>query len=83
MLIKYLFKYVSKGLDKCRALLQNDTDDEIQAYLNCGFICPYEAIWRIFQFPIHSRYPLVERLKIHLPFQQNIVFQAVVSSICS
>ena len=74
MLIKYLFKYVSKGPDRCRAILQNDTDDEIQAYLNCRFICPYEAVWRIFQFPIHSRYPPVERLQIHLPFQQNIVF---------
>uniref|UniRef100_A0A6N2KK71 ATP-dependent DNA helicase n=1 Tax=Salix viminalis TaxID=40686 RepID=A0A6N2KK71_SALVM len=42
MLIKYLFKYVSKGPYRCRAILQNDTDDEIQAYLNCRFICPYE-----------------------------------------
>uniref|UniRef100_A0A6N2LWX4 Helitron helicase-like domain-containing protein n=1 Tax=Salix viminalis TaxID=40686 RepID=A0A6N2LWX4_SALVM len=72
--IKYLFKNVSKGPDRCRAILQNDTDDEIQAYLNCHFICPYEAVWRIFQFPIHSSYPPFERLQIHLSFQQNIVF---------
>uniref|UniRef100_A0A6N2MNQ0 ATP-dependent DNA helicase n=1 Tax=Salix viminalis TaxID=40686 RepID=A0A6N2MNQ0_SALVM len=53
---------------------KHDRNDEVQAYLNCRFICPYEAVWRILQFPIHSRYPPVERLQIHLPFQQNIVF---------
>uniref|UniRef100_A0A6N2MDD8 ATP-dependent DNA helicase n=1 Tax=Salix viminalis TaxID=40686 RepID=A0A6N2MDD8_SALVM len=74
MLIKYLFKYVNKSPDRCRAVIQHDRNDEIQAYLNCRFICPYEAVWRIFQFPIHSRSPSVERLQIHLPFQQNIVF---------
>jgi hypothetical protein len=74
MLIKYLFKYVNKGPDRCRMVLQNETNDEIQAYLNCHFICPYEAVWRLFQFPIHSRNPPVERLQVHLPFQQNVVF---------
>jgi hypothetical protein len=74
MLIKYLFKYVNKGPDRCRMVLQNETNDEIQAYLNCRFICPYEAVWRLFQFPIHSRNPPVERLQVHLPFQQNVVF---------
>uniref|UniRef100_A0A6N2LP42 ATP-dependent DNA helicase n=1 Tax=Salix viminalis TaxID=40686 RepID=A0A6N2LP42_SALVM len=74
MLIKYLFKYVNKSPDRCRAVLQHDRNDEVQAYLNCRFICPYEAVWRILQFPIHSRYPPIERLQIHLPFQQNIVF---------
>jgi hypothetical protein len=48
MLIKYLFKYVNKGPDRCRAVIQHDTNDEIQAYLNCHFICPYEVVWRIF-----------------------------------
>ena len=44
MLIKYLFKYVNKGPDRCRVVLQHDTNDEVQAYLNCRFICPYEAV---------------------------------------
>uniref|UniRef100_A0A6N2NFY9 ATP-dependent DNA helicase n=1 Tax=Salix viminalis TaxID=40686 RepID=A0A6N2NFY9_SALVM len=44
MLIKYLFKYVSKGLDMYRVVLQYDTNDEIQAYLNCRFIYPYEDV---------------------------------------
>lgn len=74
MLIKYLFKYVSKGSDRCRMAVQKENDDEIKAYLNCRFICPYEAVWRLFQFPIHSRNPPVERLQVHLPSEHNIVY---------
>ncbi|XP_073266985.1 uncharacterized protein [Populus alba] len=74
LLIKYLFKYVSKGADRCRMVMKKDTDDEIQAYLNCRFICPYEAVWRLFQFPIHSRSPAVERLQVHLPLQHHVFF---------
>ena len=74
MLIKYLFKYVSKGSDRCRVAIQGERSDEIQAYLNCRFVCPYEAVWRLLQFPIHSRNPVVERLQIHLPMQNSIVF---------
>jgi hypothetical protein len=74
LLIKYLFKYVSKGADRCRMVMKKDTDDEIQAYLNCRFICPYEAVWRLFQFPIHSRTPAVERLQVHLPLQHHVFF---------
>lgn len=40
MLIKYLFKYVNKGPDRCRMMLQNETNDEIQAYLNCHLSAP-------------------------------------------
>uniref|UniRef100_A0A6N2NLJ3 ATP-dependent DNA helicase n=1 Tax=Salix viminalis TaxID=40686 RepID=A0A6N2NLJ3_SALVM len=72
--VEYAVNQCSSSPDRCRAVIQHDRNDEVQAYLNCRFICPYEAVWRILQFPIHSRYPPVERLQIHLPFQQNIVF---------
>ena len=62
MLIKYLFKYVSKGSDRCRMAMQKENDDEIKAYLN-------------FQFPIHSRNPSVECLQVHLPSQHNMSTQ--------
>ncbi|XP_034903514.2 uncharacterized protein [Populus alba] len=74
MLIKYLFKYVSKGSDRCRVVVEKDRADEIHTYMNCRFICPYEAVWRLLQFPIHSRSPPVERLQIHLPLHQNVVY---------
>ncbi|CAB4274065.1 unnamed protein product [Prunus armeniaca] len=62
------------GSDRGRAVFQNKPEDETLAYLNCRYISPYEAVWRLFQYPIHSREPAVERLSIHLPLEQNIVF---------
>ena len=86
MLIKYLFKYLTKGPNRIRAVIEeniitenNETIiykevDEIKTYLNCRYITPYEAIWRIFEYSIHCRNPAVQRLSIHLPNMQNITF---------
>ncbi|XP_071729024.1 uncharacterized protein [Rutidosis leptorrhynchoides] len=72
MLIKYLFKYISKGTDRVAARITRpvgNTDaqqsqvpkaiDEIQNFIDARFICPHEACWRIFNFPIHHREPAV------------------------
>ncbi|KAF7807290.1 uncharacterized protein G2W53_039451 [Senna tora] len=80
--IKYLFKYVSKGHDKVIAALCNsdcaesseENCDEIKTYLDCRYISPCEAVWRIFGFGINFREPSVERLPFHLPDQQGVVF---------
>lgn len=74
MLIKYLFKYISKGPDRARVGFQSNITDEIAMYLNCRYISAPEAAWRLFEYPIHSRHPPVELLKVHLPGQQTIVF---------
>ena len=82
--IKYLFKYVSKGSDRVIAQLstnntaegQSMAHDEITQYLNCRYLSSCEAAWRIFAFPIHRRYPPVERLSYHLPNQQSVVFSS-------
>jgi len=64
--IKYLFKYINKGYDRITAaIVPNDTQanslsqplDEIKQYLDCRYISPCEACWRIFSFPIHGRNP--------------------------
>ncbi|GJS79527.1 DNA helicase [Tanacetum coccineum] len=76
MLIKYPFKYISKGPDRILTKI-NDLEasasipgnskqiDEIQNYDDGRFICPYEACWRIFDFPIHYREPDVQILSVH------------------
>jgi hypothetical protein len=42
--IKYLFKYVSKGLDRCRMLVEKENNDKIKAYLHSCFIYLYEVV---------------------------------------
>ncbi|KAL5134487.1 hypothetical protein HKD37_03G007633 [Glycine soja] len=83
--IKYLFKYINKGYDRVTAVIVHDENDatfhaathhdEIKEYLDCRYISPCEATWRIFGFPIHGRKPIVERLHFHLPRQHTILYQ--------
>jgi len=78
--IKYLFKYVNKGLD--RAIIEissNSTEstdtpivDKIKNYYNCRYLSLCEAVWRIFGFDIYHRWPPVQRLTFHLARQQSI-----------
>ncbi|XP_038719916.1 uncharacterized protein LOC120012542 [Tripterygium wilfordii] len=86
--IKYLFKYINKGPDRSRAVLEEDVlqnapagergtcmvIDEIKQYVDCRYLAAYESVWRLFEYHIHFRHPSVERLPIHLPFQQNIYY---------
>ncbi|OMO52744.1 DNA helicase PIF1, ATP-dependent [Corchorus olitorius] len=85
--MKYLFKYLSKGPDRARVVLEktdiaaeeesNDTNivhNEIKTYLDCRYLCAYEAAWQIFGFGINHREPAVVRLPIHLRDQQNVYF---------
>ncbi|XP_038706450.1 uncharacterized protein LOC120001991 [Tripterygium wilfordii] len=86
--IKYLFKYINKGPDRTRALLQENVHntvgvseadsqpvDEIKLYLDCRYLCAYESTWRIFEYEIHCKYPAVQNLTIHLPQMNNIIFR--------
>ena len=96
--IKYLFKYVTKGPDCSKIYLQRlrngedvPEDEETQArnevkeYLDCRYICEQDACWRIFGFDIHRHYPAVERLPVHLPYENNINYDtnAIMAEIVS
>ncbi len=88
-LIKYLFKYINKGPDRAAVVIENNVDrdgssstrhyknvDEIKQYLDCRYLSAYEAVWRLFEFDIHFRQPSVERLSIHLPMMNNIIYHS-------
>jgi hypothetical protein len=79
-MIKYLFKYVTKGSDRAKIyfeLTANTTNaspgpqiappNEIREYIDARYLSTCEALWRIFEFDIHFRVPSVERLAVHLP----------------
>jgi hypothetical protein len=76
--IKYLFKYITKGVDRVTAAMEvgdQEIVDEIQQFYDCRYLSPCESIWRIFAFDIHSRWPPVQRLTFHLYGRQRVVFQ--------
>nr|GEV42001.1 DNA helicase [Tanacetum cinerariifolium] len=88
MLIKYLFKYISKGTDQIDARITpnnahlpsssrqpNIIIDEIKNYLDSRYIGPQEACWRLFEFDIHSGEPVVHVLAVHGQNMQRIVFR--------
>jgi len=78
--IKYICKYVNKGSD--RAVFEvkpTDTHrqqprDEVTQFQSGRYISTNEAAWRIFDFPIHARYPPVEHLSVHLENGQRVYF---------
>ena len=38
------------------------------------YICPYEAIWRLFRYDIQYRCPSIERLSFHLEGEQFVTY---------
>jgi hypothetical protein len=53
---------------------QTELHNEIKHYLDCRYIAPCEACWRIFWFKIHDRSHAVERLYFHLPEEHSVYF---------
>ncbi|GJX72167.1 DNA helicase [Tanacetum coccineum] len=89
MLIKYLFKYISKGTDRVVAnittpiggpvsttTVQSIQIDEIRNFVEARYIGPHEACWRMLEFPIHYRDPAVLSLAVHLENMQHIQFRS-------
>ena len=50
--------------------------DEVHEYIDCRYLSSHEAIWRLSEFDIHYRTPAVERLDVHFPFMNNVVYPA-------
>ncbi|XP_071709076.1 uncharacterized protein [Rutidosis leptorrhynchoides] len=83
--IKYLFKYLNKGPDRATIVIQENLTrtgdssvetiievDEIKNYLDCRYVSPCEAVWRMFSFNIHFSQPSVLKLSYHLPNHHTI-----------
>ena len=71
--IKYVCKYINKGSDLATFAIMDDKD-EVSAYETGRYISTSEAIWRIFRFPIHERFPPVMHLSVHLENGQRVYF---------
>lgn len=71
--IKYIHKYVYKGSDLATVAL-NTNVDEVARHLSGRYIGPTEAMWRLFEFPMHEEFPPVEELAVHLEGEQVVYF---------
>nr|GEY44356.1 DNA helicase [Tanacetum cinerariifolium] len=89
MVIKYLFKYISKRTDRVVANITTPIDetastsnsgpihiDEIKNFVEAKYIGPHEACWRILEFLIHYRDPTVLTLAVHSENMQEIRFRS-------
>ncbi|KAF8088731.1 LOW QUALITY PROTEIN: hypothetical protein N665_0531s0004 [Sinapis alba] len=83
--VKYMFKYITKGVDKATAVLKKGIGrvpltkeavtkqpNEIQDFIECCYLSACESMWRIFGFHIHKRKPSVQKLITHLEGEHNI-----------
>ncbi|XP_052169379.1 uncharacterized protein LOC127786097 isoform X1 [Oryza glaberrima] len=68
--------HVRIGLQRKRTSAESSTQqpNEIDTYLECRCVAPNEAAWRLLRFVVHYTDPSVERLHVHMPFDNNIMF---------
>ena len=67
-------RYIHKGPDRANVVV-SDPNDEIGLHLDARYVAAPEAAWRILRFPLHDKSHAVERLPVHLPRGQSIVFE--------
>ena len=73
--VKYLFKYIYKGVDKVRVgLADRERHDEIENFQSARYLSSSEAAWRIQGNKIHHNSPNVFRLHLHLENEQSVIF---------
>ncbi len=86
--VKYLYKYVYKGSDRAvvsvtpvqdqghqsEPTATTTTHDEIKDFQDGRYISTSEAAWRLCDFPLHSKFPNVVRLIVHLPGNEPVYY---------
>ena len=71
--VKYLYTYIHKGHD--RAAVELVQLDEIRQFVDARYVGPPEACWRLMSFDMHGKSHVVERLPVHLPGKQSVLFE--------
>jgi hypothetical protein len=90
-MVKYIHKYIYKGTDRSTVRISGlpmgeapthqvaAENDKIAQHLQGHYIGPCEAMWRLFEFPVHEEFPNVVQLAVHLPGMEPIYFAADVN----
>ncbi|XP_014679633.1 PREDICTED: uncharacterized protein LOC106819530, partial [Priapulus caudatus] len=77
--IKYVLKYVNKGIDQAIYSLQQDTSaptptDEIAQYQHARYVGSTEAAYRLLKLLVYEHFPPVCHLAVHLENGQRVYF---------
>ena len=72
--IKYLLWYPFKGDTRVIGSVRT-VEDEIRHYEDMRTVGATEAFWRMYNFDLHTRFPSVMSLDIHLEEEQLIFFE--------
>ena len=77
--VKYITKYVYKGPTYISYSLQEKENiryvtDQIKFYTESRYVTAIEAVYRLFKFPLHGKYPHVMVLNAHLPGEKPFFF---------
>ena len=70
----YIYIYIYKGYDRANTDIA-DTADEIKIHIDARWVGPDEAIWHLFEFPLHGSSHSTQRLATHLPGEKQILFE--------
>ena len=74
--IKYVYKYVHKGVDVSTFGIEELNDkDEVTRFINARTIDPYDAHWRMSEYRVQERFPAVQKLAIHVEGQHQVIFR--------
>lgn len=77
--IKYLYKYIFKGYDCATVAITANGEselryNEITNFVNCRYVSAPEAMWRLRESKMHDHSHSVDRLPVHLPNRQTVMF---------
>ena len=74
--VLYFFKYINKGEDRVMNVVVEAgvPVDEIKDYVNDRYLSSSASAWRIYEFPLHDRFPAVQPLGIHLEDTDIVIY---------
>ena len=82
--IKYVMKYMHKGSDQAVFSVEGNTIearfDEVKMFQTGCYIFTSEALWRIFEFPVHDHHLAVTHLDIHVENGQRVFLNEATNS---
>jgi len=71
--VKYLFKYIYKGLDHVIAMIAGPIN-RIQQYIDARYMNIAEGVNSLLSFKKHMEWPPITQLVVHLLGQHNVIF---------